>query len=76
MVAAASLLILIAARWYKSPYPGINYSYSIFILVNFLGSSLALVKKNAYPSIAFVGDTYCYFAGIVIAISSMLSNSS
>ena len=56
-----------------NPHTEINYNYSIFILVNFLGASLALMKKNAYPSIVFVGDTFCYFAGIVIAISSMLS---
>ena len=49
------------------------YSYSIFLLTVFLGSALALMKYNAYPSRVFVGDTFCYYSGIVIAISAMVS---
>ena len=49
--------------------------YSGFLLASLLGASLALMKKNAYPSSAFVGDTFCYFAGIVLAIAAMMSTS-
>lgn len=31
------------------------------------------MKLNAYPSQIFIGDTYCYFAGIIIAISALMS---
>lgn len=31
------------------------------------------MKFNAYPSQMFVGDTYCYFAGIVLAMSAIFS---
>ena len=51
---------------------------SIFLsllLVNtifILGASLALLKKNAYPSQIFIGDTFCYFAGIVLCLSAII----
>ena len=32
------------------------------------------MKYNAYPSQVFVGDTYCYFAGIVLALSAIFGN--
>jgi UDP-N-acetylglucosamine--dolichyl-phosphate N-acetylglucosaminephosphotransferase len=82
IVAASSMLILFGVRSYVSdslPIIGIqsessvDYLYSIFLLATFLGSSLALMKLNAYPSTVFVGDTFCYFAGIVLAIASMTS---
>ena len=53
---------------------GEKYEYSSFLLLVFLGASLALMKENAYPAKVFVGDTYCYFAGIVFAIAAMFSN--
>jgi len=41
---------------------------SIYLLLPFLGVSLALLKHNWYPARVFVGDTYCYFAGMVFAV--------
>ena len=80
IVAAASLIVLIGVRSYvKDPVTwGMDslesgYFYSIFLLAAFLGSSLTLMKQNAYPSTVFVGDTFCYFAGIILAIASMTS---
>jgi UDP-N-acetylmuramyl pentapeptide phosphotransferase/UDP-N-acetylglucosamine-1-phosphate transferase len=43
------------------------------ILANNLGSALALMKKNVYPSQIFIGDTFCYFAGIILALSAVIS---
>jgi UDP-N-acetylmuramyl pentapeptide phosphotransferase/UDP-N-acetylglucosamine-1-phosphate transferase len=40
---------------------------------NNLGSALALMKKNVYPSQIFIGDTFCYFAGIILALSAVIS---
>lgn len=39
-----------------------------------LGASMALLKKNAYPSQIFIGDTFCYFAGIVLCLSAIIGN--
>lgn len=45
------------------------------MLLSFLGAALAIMKYNAYPSQVFVGDTFCYFAGIVLALSAIFGNS-
>lgn len=42
--------------------------YSICMLIPFLGVSLGLLKYNWYPSRVFVGDTWCYFSGMVFAV--------
>ena len=43
-------------------------------MLPFLGVSLALLKLNWYPSRVFVGDTYCYFAGMTFAVSGILGH--
>ncbi len=45
--------------------------YHLFIS----GASFALLKKNAYPSQVFIGDTFCYFAGIVLCLAAIIGNS-
>ena len=37
-------------------------------------TSLALMKHNAFPSKVFVGDTYCYFAGMTFAVVGILGH--
>lgn len=29
------------------------------------------MKLNAYPAKIFIGDTFCYFAGIILALASI-----
>jgi UDP-N-acetylglucosamine--dolichyl-phosphate N-acetylglucosaminephosphotransferase len=79
IVAAASLLIIFGVKAFKEQGLKENFYYSIYLLVTFignfyliLGASLALLKKNAYPSQVFIGDTYCYFAGIVLCLSAIM----
>ena len=40
----------------------------------FLGVSLALLWHNWYPAQVFVGDTYCNFAGMVLAVIGILGH--
>jgi len=40
----------------------------------FLGVSAALLCHNWYPAKVFVGDTYCYFAGMTFAVSGILGH--
>ncbi|GMH51696.1 hypothetical protein TrRE_jg13397 [Triparma retinervis] len=42
--------------------------FSVMVLLPFLTGSLALLRKNWYPASCFVGDTYCYSAGVVFAV--------
>jgi UDP-N-acetylglucosamine--dolichyl-phosphate N-acetylglucosaminephosphotransferase len=47
---------------------------SASFLIPFLLNTLALLKYNQYPSKVFVGDTYCYFAGMTFAVAGILGH--
>ena len=47
---------------------------SAMIMVAFIGVSLALTKHNWFPARVFVGDTYCYFAGMTFAVVGILGH--
>ena len=51
-----------------------SHYFSIYFLLPFLGVSFALLYHNWYPSKVFVGDTYCYFAGMVFAVVGILGH--
>ncbi|KAL4761982.1 UDP-N-acetylglucosamine--dolichyl-phosphate N-acetylglucosaminephosphotransferase [Aspergillus foveolatus] len=51
-----------------------SHLFSLYFLLPFVGVSLALLCHNWYPSKAFVGDTYCYFAGMVFAVVGILGH--
>ncbi|ODQ58373.1 hypothetical protein WICANDRAFT_80518 [Wickerhamomyces anomalus NRRL Y-366-8] len=51
-----------------------SHLFSACLLFPFLGVSLALLKYNWWPSQVFVGDTYCYFAGMVFAVVGILGH--
>ncbi|KAG5464269.1 hypothetical protein LSCM1_00450 [Leishmania martiniquensis] len=44
---------------------------ALLLLGPFIGVSLALWRYNRYPSRIFVGDSYTYFAGTVLAVSGI-----
>ena len=57
------------------PHPAADsHLFSIYLLLPFIGVSFALLKHNWYPSKVFVGDTYCYFAGMVFAVVGILGH--
>lgn len=59
----------------QQPHPAADsHLFSIYLLLPFIGVSLALLKHNWYPSKVFVGDTYCYFAGMVFAVVGILGH--
>jgi UDP-N-acetylglucosamine--dolichyl-phosphate N-acetylglucosaminephosphotransferase len=51
-----------------------NHLFSVMIMLSFVGVSIALLKHNWYPSSVFVGDTYCYFAGMTFAVVGILGH--
>jgi UDP-N-acetylglucosamine--dolichyl-phosphate N-acetylglucosaminephosphotransferase len=76
-IVIALLLILNDSLYILSPYPNAavdSHLFSTYLLLPFLGVSLALVSQNWYPARVFVGDTYCYFAGMVFAIVGILGH--
>ena len=72
LVIAVLLLIndiLYLAPTTPYPHPATDsHLFSMYFLLPFVGVSLALWWHNWYPAKVFVGDTYCYFAGMVFAI--------
>ncbi|MCJ1383973.1 tunicamycin resistance protein [Xylographa soralifera] len=78
LVIAVLLLIndsLYLAPFTRYPHPATDsHLFSIYLLLPFIGVSLALWWHNWYPAKVFVGDTYCYFAGMVFAIVGILGH--
>ncbi|CCC08221.1 unnamed protein product [Sordaria macrospora k-hell] len=57
------------------PHPATDsHLFSLYFLLPFLGVSFALLWHNWYPARVFVGDTYCYFAGMVFVVVSILGH--
>ena len=76
VVIAATVLLNNAIqlwRWPEGPLHD-NNLFSLYLVLPFLGVSLALLKLNWYPSRVFVGDTYCYFAGMTFAVAGILGH--
>jgi len=72
VVIAVSVLILNILQLHRIPVQYEEYrdqhAQSLFLIIPFLAVSLALLRLNWYPSRVFVGDTYCYFAGMTFAV--------
>ena len=51
-----------------------NHMFSVMTMLSFIGVSGGLLKHNWYPASVFVGDTYCYFAGMTFAVVGILGH--
>lgn len=51
-----------------------HHLISLLLMVPFLCVSVPLFMKNSYPARVFVGDTYCYFAGMAFAVAGILGH--
>ena len=78
-IVVACLIILNDALYIlptiPQPHPAAeSHLFSVYLLLPFLGISLALLKHNCFPAKVFVGDTYCYFAGMLFAVVGILGH--
>lgn len=48
--------------------------FSLYFLIPFAAVTFALWKVNRYPASVFVGDTFCYFAGMTLAVVGVLGH--
>ncbi|KAM7532645.1 hypothetical protein Aperf_G00000130831 [Anoplocephala perfoliata] len=48
--------------------------FSLYFLLPFTGVTLALLQRNWCPASIFVGDTFCYFAGMTFAVVGILGH--
>jgi len=46
----------------------------LIIILPYIFTALALYKHNHYPSKVFVGDVFCYWSGMVFAVSGILGH--
>lgn len=51
-----------------------NHLFSAMIMFSFVGVTMALLRHNWYPASVFVGDTFCYFAGMTFAVVGILGH--
>merc|ERR1711915_1050112 len=51
-----------------------HHKFSLYFLVPYLSTSLALLAHNWYPSKVFPGDAFCYFSGMTFAVVSILGH--
>jgi UDP-N-acetylglucosamine--dolichyl-phosphate N-acetylglucosaminephosphotransferase len=82
-------LLVVNSALYLVPFPGnpvINgytsvphpatdsHLLSLYLLLPFIAVSAALFIHNKYPARVFVGDTYCYVAGMTFAVVAILAH--
>lgn len=48
--------------------------FSLYFMIPFLFTTCALLYYNWYPASVFVGDTFCYFAGMTFAVVGILGH--
>lgn len=78
VVIASSVLLLNIVQLYRIPEHFKEYReqhvQSVFLIVPFIATSISLLRLNWFPSRVFVGDTYCYFAGMTFAVVSIVGH--
>ncbi|XP_041988373.1 UDP-N-acetylglucosamine--dolichyl-phosphate N-acetylglucosaminephosphotransferase [Aricia agestis] len=50
------------------------HCFSLYIMLPYIATTLALLQYNWYPSKVFVGDTFCYVSGMTFAVVGILSH--
>ncbi|XP_057341366.1 UDP-N-acetylglucosamine--dolichyl-phosphate N-acetylglucosaminephosphotransferase [Microplitis mediator] len=50
------------------------HQFSLYLMLPYLTTSLALFRYNWYPSQVFVGDTFCYFSGMTFAVVGIIGH--
>jgi len=51
-----------------------NHLFAVVFMIPFLATSFSLLYHNWWPSRVFVGDTFCYFAGMTFAVVAILGH--
>mmetsp|Transcript_21628 Transcript_21628/g.32195 ORF Transcript_21628/g.32195 Transcript_21628/m.32195 type:complete len:464 (-) Transcript_21628:360-1751(-) len=51
-----------------------NHLFSAMVMIPFIATTSALLYHNWFPSRVFVGDAFCYFAGMTFAVVAILGH--
>nr|CAG4637080.1 EOG090X07N9 [Ceriodaphnia reticulata]SVE72987.1 EOG090X07N9 [Ceriodaphnia reticulata] len=71
-VIAASLILFNVIELNGICWP--NHLFSLYFMIPFFVTSIALLQFNKYPARVFVGDTFCYFSGMTVAVVAILGH--
>jgi UDP-N-acetylglucosamine--dolichyl-phosphate N-acetylglucosaminephosphotransferase len=74
VIASSILFFKLYEIWRQGGVAGENELFAIVLILPFIGTSLGLLHFNWYPSTVFVGDTFCYFAGMTFAVVGIHSH--
>ncbi|OZC05190.1 UDP-N-acetylglucosamine--dolichyl-phosphate N-acetylglucosaminephosphotransferase family protein [Onchocerca flexuosa] len=74
-IIAASVVIFNVIELFRlDPSLSWYHSLSLYFLLPFLGTTSVLLFFNWYPARVFVGDTFCYWAGMTLASACILGH--
>ncbi|KAM3717390.1 UDP-N-acetylglucosamine--dolichyl-phosphate N-acetylglucosaminephosphotransferase [Dirofilaria immitis] len=74
-IIAASVVVFNAIELFRlDPSLSWYHSLSLYFLLPFLGTTSVLLFFNWYPAQVFVGDTFCYWAGMTLASACILGH--
>ncbi|GAA5871851.1 hypothetical protein JCM1840_004017 [Sporobolomyces johnsonii] len=51
-----------------------RHLFSLYFMLPLVGVCFGLLRHNWYPASAFIGDTFCYFAGMAFAVVGILGH--
>jgi len=74
LVIALSILVHNVLQLYLEESNPDSHLFSLYFIIPFIAVTTALLKHNWYPSRVFVGDTFCYFAGMTFAVVGILGH--
>jgi len=75
LVIALSLIINDLHFLLTGAQPAVEaHTFSLFFLIPFVCVSIPLLWYNWYPAQVFVGDSFCYFAGMTFAVVGILGH--
>ncbi|XP_065321201.1 UDP-N-acetylglucosamine--dolichyl-phosphate N-acetylglucosaminephosphotransferase-like [Gordionus sp. m RMFG-2023] len=72
LLIAFSILIFNIIEFYGSYWK--NHLFSISFIIPYIFTTSAIFKFNIYPSSIFVGDTFCYYSGMLFAVIAILGH--
>ncbi|XP_011690369.1 PREDICTED: UDP-N-acetylglucosamine--dolichyl-phosphate N-acetylglucosaminephosphotransferase isoform X2 [Wasmannia auropunctata] len=72
LIIATSVLVFNVIELFGSQWQA--HQFSIYFMLPYIATSLALFKFNWYPSQVFVGDTFCYLSGMTFAVVGIIGH--
>nr|CCA20633.1 UDPNacetylglucosaminedolichylphosphate Nacetylglucosaminephosphotransferase putative [Albugo laibachii Nc14] len=73
-VIALAVLVQNAVQLYRGHDNENFHCLSLIFMLPYLATTLGLLKHNWYPARVFVGDTFCYYAGMTFAVGGILGH--